>query len=113
MLESCPKCHRKTWSVKWKSCSGCGFREGDVTAQAALSTAAPKKKATKNAWRKAWTGSDVTENVTAPPWEESHADSDKNVTNGVTPGKVCPTCKRRVPMSAVQRKQAERGRRRA
>src|SRR3990167_7075678 len=27
---TCPKCRRKMWSAKWKTCFGCGFKGGDV-----------------------------------------------------------------------------------
>ena len=43
----CPKCHRKTWSAKWLSCTGCGYKEGQATAEGALATPAPRKKKPK------------------------------------------------------------------
>jgi hypothetical protein len=94
--ESCPKCHRKTWSVKWKSCSGCGFREGDVTAEAALSTPAPRKRPSVTETQK------VAESET-----KSVAETPK-----VSPGERCPTCKRKVPLTGKQRLEGFRERER-
>ena len=113
-LTPCPKCHRNTWSTKWKTCFGCGYVEGQATVAVALATPAPQKKKASPAWKRY--APDVCDsNVTG---EESHTKRDGNVTNGVTkeeavtknvtPGEVCPTCHRKVPMTAAQRKKRER-----
>ena len=112
MSASCPKCHRKeTWSSKWAMCSACNYADGGTMAEGRR----PLKPT-------------VTENVTK---RDSHAKRDENVTNGVTqtlttsltdddgdsvqyvsvgpmPGEPCPTCGRKVPMTAVQRKKRQR-----
>ena len=114
-LTPCPKCRRKTWSAKWGSCSACLFQEVTATVGKALATPAPEKKKAQRPFVYRHMP-DVTENVTG---EESHAKRDGSVTNGVTKeesvtknvtlGEVCPTCHRKVPMTATQRKQRQRG----
>ena len=107
-LTPCPKCRRKTWSAKWQSCTGCGYREGQATLAGALTTPAPRKKKAKAPFAKR--NGNVTETVTSHEISDTDGDT---VTKNVTPDEVCPTCHRKVPMTGAQRQKAYRERQRA
>ncbi len=93
MPESCPKCHRKgTWSAKWQSCSGCGFKVGQDAVERALAKPTPKKKKPKNTWGKR--NGSVT---------DDSGKRDGPVTP--EPGLPCPACGQRVPYPSAAAKQ--------
>ena len=116
-LTPCPKCHRKTWSTKWKSCTACGYREGEATAEGALATPAPEKKKAKAPFAKRYIsvtkdGNGRDGSVTTLV-EADDGTGPRYASVTPEPGSECPTCGQRVPYpSAAERQKAYRGRKR-
>ena len=93
-IPNCPKCHRKTYSPKFGTCTACGY-EKDVVAETVTETVAPEKTPLKR----------VAETVTmAPPENVTVSPDMERVTADETVArKRCPACGYALPKKSTER----------